>query len=108
LSPGFGSKNITAMLPSILEEVVIFRDILLAKAGENNTWGPVFQLEALTTNLTFDVIGRATLGIRLDEQTRAAPSLLRGTRKPPFFNMRGAHILSGSMPTSLSTPSSLS
>jgi len=66
------------MLPSILEEVVIFRDILLAKAGENNnTWGPVFQLEALTTNLTFDVIGRATLGIRLDEQTRAAPSLLR-------------------------------
>jgi len=56
---------------------VIFRDILLAKAGENNTWGPVFQLEALTTNLTFDVIGRATLGIRLNKQTRAAPSLLR-------------------------------
>jgi len=76
-SSGFSSKNITAMLPSILEEVAIFRDILLAKAGENNTWGPVFPLEALTTNLTFDVIGRATLGIRLHEQTREPGPLRR-------------------------------
>jgi cytochrome P450 len=37
----------------------------------------VFQLEALATNLTFDVIGRAALGIRLDEQTRAPGPLRR-------------------------------
>ena len=69
-NPAFSSKSITALVPLILEEVVVFRDILRSSVGEDGSWGAVFPLEPLTTNLTFDVIGRAALDVRLAEQTR--------------------------------------
>jgi len=75
-NPGFSSKSLTALIPTILEETVVFRDILRAKAGKDGGWGDVFPLEPLATNLTFDVIGRAALDIRLHEQTRG-PGLLQ-------------------------------
>lgn len=71
-SHGFSPKNITALIPVILDEVAVFRDILRSKAGkDSNTWGPVFPLEPATTNLTFDIIVRASLDLRLHEQTRS-------------------------------------
>ncbi|KAK0611389.1 cytochrome P450 [Immersiella caudata] len=69
-NPAFSSKSITALVPTILEEVVVFRDILRSKIGKDGNWGDVFTLEPLTTNLTFDVIGRAALDVRLDEQNQ--------------------------------------
>ncbi|KAK0631291.1 cytochrome P450 [Immersiella caudata] len=57
-NPGFSSKNITSMTSLILEEVAIFRDVLRSK------------LEPIATNLTFDVIVRASIDMRLHEQTR--------------------------------------
>jgi len=109
LSPGFSPKNITGLVPSILDEVVVFRDILKSHAvspshtsvptnssagshshsgtdadvgNENedenkNLWGDVFLLEPVAINLTFDVIVRASLDLRLHEQTRKKPSELK-------------------------------
>lgn len=76
LSYGFAPKNINTLIPTMLDEVVIFRDKLLSHAGKAGTWGQVFQLEHITTNLSFDIIARACLDLRLDEQLDK-PSLLR-------------------------------
>ncbi|KAK3312347.1 cytochrome P450 4V3 [Apodospora peruviana] len=74
---GFSSKNLTALIPSVIEEVVVFRDILRQKIGKDDdgNWGEAFQLEPLTTSLTFDVIGRAALDIRLHNQTKGPDPL---------------------------------
>ena len=61
LNPGFSGKNIITLLPAILDEVCIFVDLLRERAGRNGSWGDVFPLETLATNLTLDVIGRAAL-----------------------------------------------
>jgi hypothetical protein len=58
-SPGFSSRNITALLPELVEEVLVFVQGLTKLAGTDGNWGPVFQLEEKTINLTFDVIIRA-------------------------------------------------
>lgn len=60
-SPGFSQRNLTAILPEVIEEVNVFVEGLRPMAGKNGTWGSVFQLEKRTTNLTFDVICRASL-----------------------------------------------
>jgi cytochrome P450 len=60
-NPGFSSRNISTMIPELMEEVLVFVDILKQKAGPNGTWGQVFPLEPKTTNLTFDIIVRAIL-----------------------------------------------
>ncbi|KAK5653297.1 hypothetical protein OQA88_8988 [Cercophora sp. LCS_1] len=75
-NPGFAPKNITALIPTMLDEVVLFRDILVSRAGgpTKGTFGPTFSLEELTTNLTFDIISRATLDVRLGEQSPSGPT----------------------------------
>jgi len=60
-NPGFSTRNMLALLPDILEEVAVFGQTLSKQAAGDNAWGPVFQLEEHTTNLTLDVIGRAIL-----------------------------------------------
>ncbi|CAJ2511542.1 Uu.00g071670.m01.CDS01 [Anthostomella pinea] len=76
LNPGFSQRSLSAMVPEIMEEVDVFVKGLTEMAGVGK-WGPVFQLEKKTTNLTFDVICRATLDMRLHEQTRDAESPLK-------------------------------
>ncbi|KAK3385531.1 cytochrome P450 4V3 [Podospora didyma] len=75
LSPGFSSRAITALVPALIEEVSIFRDILRSKTTKGGDWGEAFLLEPLTTKLTFDVIGRAGLDIRLRDQTNGPSPL---------------------------------
>ncbi|KAI0384729.1 cytochrome P450 4V3 [Hypomontagnella monticulosa] len=77
-NPGFSQRNLTTMLPEIIEEVAVFVDGLKKLAGDSGSWGPVFQLEEKTTNLTFDIICRATLDMRLHEQSRESDSPLKG------------------------------
>lgn len=60
-SPGFSQRNLTAMLPEVIEEANVFVKGLQDMAGNDGDWGPVFQLEKKTTNLTFDIICRAAL-----------------------------------------------
>ncbi|KIH94835.1 taurine catabolism dioxygenase family protein [Sporothrix brasiliensis 5110] len=66
---GFSAQAIRARLPALMEEVEVFRDILVSRAGKNGAWGTVFTLEELATMLTLDFIGRFTFDVRLHEQT---------------------------------------
>lgn len=59
LNPAFIPRSIMAMIPELIEEVQVFADCLMKMAGEKGEWGPVFQFEELTTNLTLDVMSRA-------------------------------------------------
>ncbi|KAI0862078.1 vera protein [Xylaria cubensis] len=76
-NPGFSQRNLIAMLPELLEEVSIFVSELENSAGSGGKWGSLLRLEEKTTNLTFDIICRAALGMRLDEQRRPEPSPLK-------------------------------
>ncbi|KAI0594225.1 vera protein [Biscogniauxia sp. FL1348] len=76
-NPGFSQRNLTALLPDLLEEATVFVDGLKKSAGRNGQWGPVFQLEERTTNLTLDIITRSALDMRLHEQTATTSSPLK-------------------------------
>ncbi|KAI0870672.1 vera protein [Hypoxylon argillaceum] len=76
-NPSFSSRNITALLPDLIEEVMVFVDGLKQAAGPQRKWGDVIQLEKKTTNLSFDIIARATINMRLHEQSRDEPSPLQ-------------------------------
>lgn len=58
-NPVFSSKNLRAIVPALIEEVLVYVDVLESRAGDNGGWGSVFRLEDITTNLTFDVVLRA-------------------------------------------------
>ncbi|ORY57790.1 cytochrome P450 4V3 [Pseudomassariella vexata] len=70
LNPGFSARNVMSLIPAMLEEATIFVENLQRLAGKDGQWGDVFQLQDVTTDLTLDIIGRATLDIRFNEQTR--------------------------------------
>ncbi|KAI0968341.1 vera protein [Xylaria arbuscula] len=76
-NPGFSQRNLIAMLPALIEEVSIFASQLEKLAGGQGTWGSVFRLDERTINLTFDIICRAALGMRLNEQQRTDSSPLK-------------------------------
>lgn len=59
LSPAFSITHISNLRPMIAAEVMKFREILHKKAQA----GEVFKLESISQNLTFDVIGTATLSV---------------------------------------------
>lgn len=60
-NPSFSPRNITMLIPELIDEIMVFKDLLGKMAGPSGEWGDVFQLEDRTTNLTFDVILRATM-----------------------------------------------
>jgi hypothetical protein len=72
LNPGFSPRNVTALLPELVEEVLVFVDALKKLAGKDGSWGQVFQLEEKTTNLTFDIIIRAAVYV-----TSPAPEIVK-------------------------------
>ncbi|KAI1652537.1 cytochrome P450 4V3 [Daldinia decipiens] len=73
-NPGFSQRNLTALLPELIEEAQIFANGLKDQAGQGEEWGPVFQLEKKTINLTFDIIVRASVDLRLHEQSNPSSS----------------------------------
>ncbi|KAI0100910.1 vera protein [Nemania sp. FL0031] len=77
LNPGFSNRNLMTMVPEIIEEVTVFVKELKKTSGPNGTWGSVFQLEQKTTNLTFDVICRAIVDMRLRQQSSASDTPLK-------------------------------
>ncbi|CAJ2511766.1 Uu.00g073910.m01.CDS01 [Anthostomella pinea] len=76
-NPSFSPRNITRVIPELIDEILVFKELLGELAGSEESWGEVFQMEELTTNLTFDVILRATLDERLHEQTNPGGSPLK-------------------------------
>lgn len=72
---GFSQGRILALVPAILEDVCVFRDKLVARAGVGDAWGGVFALQDLTRRLAVDVVGRAVLDLPLREQTHGVSAL---------------------------------
>ena len=56
-NPGFSANHLMTLVPSIMEDALIFRDILREHARK----GDMFSLEETTLNVTIDVIGRVVL-----------------------------------------------
>ncbi|KAF4919511.1 putative sterigmatocystin biosynthesis P450 monooxygenase stcS [Colletotrichum viniferum] len=76
-NPGFSSRNVSMIVPELIEEIKVFADNLKQRAGPNGSWGPMFQLRNMTTALTFDIIVRAVLDERLNEQKNKTAGPLR-------------------------------
>ena len=66
---GFSQGRILALVPAMLEDLAVFRDKLVSRAGPGGSWGDVFPLQDLTRRLAVDVVGRAVLDLPLGEQT---------------------------------------
>ena len=56
-NPGFGATYLTTLVPKIVEEALVFCEILKNRAAS----GDLFQLKPLTDNFTVDVIGKLVL-----------------------------------------------
>ncbi|KAI0868034.1 cytochrome P450 [Hypoxylon argillaceum] len=63
--PFFNNSNLDATLPAIIEEMLIFRDILRQKSQHKD----IVLLEPLTLTLMNDVIGRVVFNAELKNQT---------------------------------------
>ena len=61
LNPGFSSRNLIASMPVLLDEVIIFANMLKESASPDGKWGDMFTVYDKTIRLTFDVIARVTL-----------------------------------------------
>ncbi|KAH7018522.1 cytochrome P450 [Microdochium trichocladiopsis] len=76
INPGFSSRNLTALVPEMIDEILVFAEGLEQMADSkgrssdvDDGWGPVFQLWHRTSSLTADVIARALVDRRLHDQT---------------------------------------
>ncbi|GAW13534.1 hypothetical protein ANO14919_029210 [Xylariales sp. No.14919] len=69
--PFFSNSNLDATLPAIIEEMLIFRDILRQKSQHKD----IVLLEPLTLTLMNDVIGRVVFNAELKNQTSGSHPL---------------------------------
>ncbi|MCJ1245230.1 hypothetical protein MMC30_002433 [Trapelia coarctata] len=63
-NPGFSASHIMTLIPGMVEEVSVFRDILRGHAEK----GDLFCLENLALNLTIDIIGRVVMDHKFNSQ----------------------------------------
>lgn len=69
--PFFNSSNLDAAIPTIVEEMLVFRDILRQKSQGKD----IVHLEPLTLDLMNDVIGRVIFNAELKNQTAGSHPL---------------------------------
>ncbi|KAH8196819.1 hypothetical protein TruAng_009022 [Truncatella angustata] len=80
LAPGFSLRNIQSHMPAVIEEIEVFVQNLKASTTSDGSWGSVFPLFPKTVDLTFDIIGRVVLDLRLNEQTTGPTGLQTALR----------------------------
>ncbi len=56
-NPGFSAKHMLELVPLMVKEIDVFRQILQERARASE----VFQLEEMTLRLTLDVIGAVSM-----------------------------------------------
>lgn len=56
-NPGFSASHLMSLAPSMVDSLVVFREIL----GEIADSGRMCRLEEIATRLTFDIIGNVSL-----------------------------------------------
>lgn len=64
-NPGFSAAHLMTLVPLLVDECSIYRDILTKRAEKNE----LFRLEQATTRLTADIIGRVVLDVAFKTQT---------------------------------------
>ena len=69
-NPGFSSNHIMTLIPKMVEQVKVFKNILEKHAKR----GDICYLEEASLNLTIDIIGRVVMYVFLE----AYPELARG------------------------------
>lgn len=69
VSPCFSTANISAEIPTVVENILVFRDLVSQKARS----GERFRLEALCKNLVIDNIGNLLLHARMNVQLEPHP-----------------------------------
>ena len=57
LNPSFNPSNISELLPAMIDDVSVFKNLLKARADQRD----IFRLKALTDNLVMDINGRLVL-----------------------------------------------
>ncbi|KAI3325770.1 hypothetical protein HD806DRAFT_491189, partial [Xylariaceae sp. AK1471] len=75
--PFFNNSNLDATLPAIIEEMLIFRDILRQKSQGSD----LVLLEPLTLRLMNDVIGRVIFNAELKNQTSGSYPLSKAMQR---------------------------
>lgn len=75
-NPGFSASQVVNLIPAIVDEVVIFRDLLRVQANKSG----IFQLEELGLKLSFDIIGRVVMDHRFNSQ-RVDNSMVSAIRR---------------------------
>ncbi|KAI0479887.1 cytochrome P450 [Xylaria cf. heliscus] len=81
LNPGFSARNLTAQLPLMIEEVNTFVEQLRQMAGNDGQYGELFPLYDRTVNLTFDIIMRSAIDLRVNEQLDGPGPILQSMRR---------------------------
>jgi cytochrome P450 len=56
-NPGFSSSHVSSLVPGMIEEIRVFKEILAKNAEE----GGMMFLEEASLNLTIDIIGKVTM-----------------------------------------------
>lgn len=68
-NPGFSNSYLTGLIPQIVEETLVYRDVL----SEHARKGDIFRLDTTTLWFTFDLIGRITMYVSLCSKRLARP-----------------------------------
>ncbi|KAK4550094.1 hypothetical protein LTR36_003061 [Oleoguttula mirabilis] len=63
-NPGFSATHLMSLVPAIVDDVLVFKDILTTHAENDH----LFRMERAATRLTVDIIGRVVLDFALDSQ----------------------------------------
>ncbi|KXT14485.1 hypothetical protein AC579_841 [Pseudocercospora musae] len=63
-NPGFSTQNLTTVVPGIVDDCLIYCEILSERANTQH----IFRLEEASTRLTIDIIGRVVLDLHFNMQ----------------------------------------
>lgn len=70
LNPGFSQRNLMSRIDEVMREITVFVQQLKTTTAKDvkGTWGKRFPLQDKIANLTFDVIMRTALSVKLHSQ----------------------------------------
>ncbi|KAI9816736.1 MAG: hypothetical protein M1826_001734 [Phylliscum demangeonii] len=68
-NPGFSAAHLMTLVPSMLDDVLVFRDIL----REHARTGDIFSLDVAASRVTMDIIGKVALNARFNTQRGSNP-----------------------------------
>ncbi|KAI1291258.1 cytochrome P450 [Xylaria venustula] len=85
LNPCFSLRNLTSLVPILTEEVDIFVQKMREEAGNDKTFGVLFPLYNKTVDLSFDIIMRAALDLRLNTYVKGENIRTKLQRMMPTY-----------------------